>query len=88
MRKLRDDRVSSGKDRNVGTKKSKITEAISVLSTAVDQLQVANSKTVRIAEVATTTPTTTLTVLPPAVELTNTNNSALSRISTRQGHKV
>ena len=88
LRKLRDDRVSSGKDRNVGTKKSKITEAISVLSTAVDQLQVANSKTVRIAEVATTTPTTTLTVLPPAVELTNTNNSALSRISTRQGHKV
>ena len=66
----------------------------------MNQLQVV-SATVSIAEDASIPPSTALTVLPSGMGLsnsnnsalsrvstiTNSNNSALSRISTRQGHK-
>ena len=61
-------------------------KAISVLSTAVDALQMnATLNTSTIAPVSTT-----LAVIPPVVPIlavTNTNNSALSRIATRQSRE-
>ena len=62
-------------------------KTISVLSTAVDALQMRESlNTSTIAPVSTT-----LTVVPPHVAATppafNTNNSALSRIATRQSRE-
>ena len=91
LRALRDKRVASGGRRNNprrakggGGKRMKAADkAISVLSTAVDALQMgAAINTSTIAPVATT-----LAVIPPvvaAVAVNNTNNTALSRIATRQ----
>ena len=71
----------------IGNDKSKTESYIVVLSTAVDTLQLAASKKVTIAEVATS-PSTALDLIPPInAAVTNSNNSALSRISTRQGKK-
>ena len=101
LRKLRDDRVKSRREMHVGTKKSKTDRAISVISTAVDQLPV-SSATVSITEDTSILSSTALTVLPSGMGLsnpnnsalsrvstiTNSNNSALSKISTTQGHKA
>ena len=101
LRKLRDDRVKSRREMHVGTKKSKTDRAISVISTAVDQLQF-SSATVSITEDTSILPSTALTVLLSGMGLsnpnnsalsrvstiTNSNNSALSKISTTQGHKA
>ena len=53
----------------------------------MDALQVVASKKVTIIEIAIS-PSTALALIPPTnVAVTNSNNSALSRISTRQGKK-
>ena len=77
LRTIRNKRVKKGEGKE--NPSSKTERAIAVLSTAVDALQVNN-----VAEVATNPTITTLAVVPPAV--TNTNNSALTRIATRQGN--
>ena len=94
LREVRDKRVAAGGARNTprrskggdagGGKRMKAADkAISVLSTAVDALQMREAiNTSNIAPVSTT-----LAVIPPvvaALPVTNTNNSALSRIAIRQ----
>ena len=77
LRTIRDKRIKKGNWKE--NPRHKTERAIAVLSTAVDALQVNT-----VAEVATNPNITTLAVVPPAV--TNTNNSALTRIATRQGN--
>ena len=76
-RTVRNKRIKKGHGKENPSHKTE--RAIAVLSTAVDALQVNT-----VAEVATNPTITTLAVVPPAV--TNTNNSALTRIATRQGN--
>ena len=84
LRLTRNKRVKMGGYRGntaVGTDR-----AIAVLSNAVDELQMQDaSQRMTVAEVGTNPNITTLAVAPPVVNaVTNTNNSALTRIATRQ----
>ena len=84
LRLTRNKQVTMGGDRGntvVGTDR-----AITVLSNAVDDLQMQDvSKRMTIAEVVTNLNITTLAVVPPVMNtVTNTNNSTLTSITTRQ----
>ena len=80
----RNKRVNIGGDRENTT--VGMDSTIAVLSNEVDELQMqGTSKRTTIAEVGTNPNVTNLAVVPPVVNtVTNTNNSALTRIATRQ----
>ena len=78
LRRMRDKRVKRVQSKENPSRKTD--RAIAVLSTAVNALQFNTN----VAEVTTNPNITTLAVLSPAVS--NTNNSVLARIPTRQGN--